>query len=138
MAWFVRNTITERIPSIARFVVDIGDLVQQFREAAIAKASWGGAKRDHRLHRLMSKAFSQLRDKGDEGCLAFRRLLKDESPEVVCWVAAQLICESNLPAARTALRKLAAGDGSLAFDAEVTLEEYKKGRLRSPFGKLGR
>ena len=91
------------LPDAPEVLMDIDIIVNRFREAAIAKASCD-VTRDHELHRIMKEAFAQLRSKGLEGRAAFRGLLGDESPEVVCWVAAQFLYESGLPEARKALR----------------------------------
>jgi len=117
----------------------VGALIQSFRDAAIEKGEFHpDSKRDAKLHNTMARAFAGLRGYGDEGQNAFRKLLSNDSDAVVGWVAAQLLYEHNLPEARNALKRIASGDGLLAFDAEITLEEYDKGRLGSPFGKYGK
>jgi hypothetical protein len=116
--------------------MDINEAITAFRNAAIEK-SVCQVSHDAALHKIMAKAFATLKDHGEAGRAAFRSLLSDDSNEVVCWVAAQLLCECGIPEAMNALQRIAAGDDLLALSAEMTLKEHKKGRLGSPFGRYG-
>jgi hypothetical protein len=109
------------------------EAVRRFREAAIAKAHFETARRDHALHRTMVKYWRFLSAQGPEGRNAFRALLADESPEVRLWVAAQLLSEGDSDAAMVVIAEIEAG-GLLGFEAEVVLKEWRAGRLGSPFG----
>ena len=114
-------------------MMTIQEAVRSFREAAISKESFVSAREDRRLYRLMTKAFLFLRVQGPPGREAFQRLLEDDSASVRCWVAAQLLSEGDQKAAPV-LRELVHLPFPMGFDAEMTLEEYGKGRLKSPFG----
>lgn len=107
------------------------ELIKQFREAAIAKGSGVGGSEDARLHRQMSEAFGQLVKRGDRGNLSFERLLKDESPFVRCWAAAQLLF-LGYSDAKPVLEQLVTLSGPVGLSARYTLEEFKNGRLKSP------
>lgn len=111
--------------------MQVAELIEQFRDAAIAKGDGVGGAEDARLYRLMSTAFRQLVMKGDRGNLAFEKLLFDECPYVRVWVAAQLLFLGHADA-NGALEELSASGGRIGFSASVTLEEYKNGRLGSP------
>jgi hypothetical protein len=96
------------------------------------------ARKDHRLHRQMQKAWRFLAEQGEAGKNAFAGLLTDESVHVRTWVAAQLLSEGNERAVRV-LEKIAQEDSSglTGFAAETTLKEWKRGRLSPPFGSAG-
>ena len=113
----------------------IQDSIQSFRDAAIEKGEGSeDPSRDHDLHQAMSDAFHQLYAQGQRGREAFLALLSDESPLVRSWVAAQLLSE-GCENAKSVLEELEKQEGMLGFDAEMTLQEYRKGRLGSPFPK---
>ena len=80
----------------------------------------------------MTHAFRFLASQGAAGRAAFAALLDDESPHVRSWVAAQLLSENDARAIPVA-EQLASEPGLLGFNAQVTLDEYNAGRLRSPF-----
>jgi hypothetical protein len=112
----------------------ITEAVALFRSAALEKADFAGpARRDHALHRQMRDAFRELQTLGAPGQAAFRKLLDDASPHVRIWVAAELLSRGDQEAQRV-LEKLADEPGLLGFNATTTLNEFKAGRLRSPFG----
>jgi hypothetical protein len=60
-------------------------------------------------------------------------LLVDESPEVRRWVVGQLLSEGESDDAKVVEAETEAG-GLHGFEAEVVLEEWRAGRLGSPFG----
>jgi hypothetical protein len=107
--------------------------VRAFREASDAKAEAVSAREDKRRFRDMSQAVSYLYSQGQEGRSRFAALLEDPSPNVRCWVAAQLLAEGNNKAEHV-LQELSNQKWPVGFDAEITLEEHRKNRLQSPFG----
>jgi hypothetical protein len=114
----------------------IRPLIDQFRSAAIAKergVATGDTARDAHLYAEMGAAVSSLRKLGPGGVAALRALLDDPDPEVAAWMAAEFAVEGD-PAAVTTLERLAMGTGLSALAAQVTLEQYRQGVLRSPFG----
>ena len=80
----------------------------------------------------MAVAFRFLSEQGAEGRSAFSALLNDDSAHVRSWVSAQLLSEGDAQAIPIA-EQLALAPGLLGFTAQVTLEEFRAGRLRSPF-----
>jgi hypothetical protein len=111
--------------------MDVADLVNRFRSAAIAKGDFASGARDAELHQQMSDAYRSLVAEGDHGIVAFTELLSDPSPHVRSWVAAQLLFTGNA-SARPVLEALAAQAGLVGFSAKTTLREYDAGRLGAP------
>ena len=112
----------------------IEDAVQQFREAAIAKGEFASpAPRDHALHNAMAEAWRFLEAQSVEGRNAFRALLADQSPHVRLWVASQLLSQNILEAADVVEAEMLSG-GPGGLTAKMILEEWRAGRLASPFG----
>jgi len=108
------------------------DALRQFREAAIAKGDFGESpKKDAAFHRAMAEAIWFLETE-KESDPPMRVLLADPKEEVRVWIAAHLLSKGD-SAAREVLKKLAVGAGLRAFSASMTLEEYERGTLRSPF-----
>ncbi len=116
--------------------MDIKEAIHDFREAAIKKGDFLiPAKADHKCHAIMVKAFHYLKGQGKFGDEAFYALLRDESPYVAIWVAAQLLSEGK-DEAKEILIKLNNESLSkvMSFNIEIILEEYNLGRYTSPFG----
>jgi hypothetical protein len=111
----------------------IPEATAEFRAAASAKGDFrADSAEDHALHERMAQAFRFLHGQGAEGRAAFAALLEDESPHVRSWVSAQLLSEGDARAVPVA-EQLASESGLLGFTAQVTLEQFRAGRLRSPF-----
>jgi hypothetical protein len=111
----------------------IAEATAEFRTAASAKGDFrANSAEDHALHEQMTRAFHFLHAEGAEGRTAFAALLEDESPHVRSWVSAQLLSEGDARAVPVA-EQLASESGLLGFTAQVTLEQFRAGRLRSPF-----
>jgi hypothetical protein len=112
-------------------VMNVPELIEQFRNAAVAKGDGTIADNDAELYAQMSSAFRDLVRCGDRGNLAFERLVEDPSPYVRLWVAAQLLFLGQ-SAGRVVLEEIASQSGRHAFSAKITLSEYDAGRLKSP------
>ena|SRR4051794_7199741 len=107
----------------------IAKATAEFRAAASAKGDFrADSTEDHALHERMAQAFRFLHGQGAEGAA----LLEDESPHVRSWVSAQLLSEGDARAVPVA-EQLASESGLVGFSAQVTLEQFHAGRLRSPF-----
>lgn len=113
--------------------MNVHEAVSRFRSAAIQKGSEGGA-RDDELYRELCASYSAIMSLGPPGEAAFRNLLKDPSPEVRVWVAAQLLAVGN-PECESVLEILSQDSGLLGFDAKTTLVEYRAGRLQPPLSE---
>lgn len=108
--------------------------LKQFRDAAISKGDFATpASLDHKLHAQMSQAATILLSGSPEGREAFSALLQDDSPHVRGWAAAQLLSEGDLRALQV-MEQLSNEPSIRAFTAKVTLDEFRAGRLSSPFG----
>ena len=108
--------------------------LKQFRDAAISKGDFATpASLDHKLHGQMSQAATILLSGSSEGREAFSSLLEDDSPHVRGWAAAQLLSEGDLRGLPV-MESLSNESGIGAFTAKVTLDEFRAGRLDSPFG----
>jgi hypothetical protein len=114
--------------------MDQEEAITRFRAAAIAKGDFAQrAARDHQFYRQMVEAWRFLYEEAPKGREAFRALLADDSAHVRCWIAGQLLSEGDANAAPV-LEAIVRAGGPLGFDAEMTLEQWRKGRLGSPFG----
>ena len=111
----------------------IPEATTEFRSAASAKGDFHvDTTEDHTLHERMTAAFAFLASLGPEGRAAFVALLEDDSPHVRSWVSAQLLSEGEASAVPV-VEQLALEPGLLGFRAQITLREFRAGRLRSPF-----
>ncbi len=111
----------------------IDELVRDFRIAAVEKGEEGGPL-DGRLYDRLRTSFHDLRSLGTSGHRAFQALLRDPSPSVRTWVAAQLLAEEDL-AALSVLRDLVKEKGAGGLNERITIQEYEAGRLKPPFGE---
>ena len=112
----------------------VEELVRQFRDAAIEKATAPVAK-DQALHAEMSKAWRQLHALGPKGQEAFKALLRDNSRHVRAWVAAQLLWLGDQSGVGV-LQADAELDDIDGFGSSMVLKEWKAGRLGPPLGSL--
>jgi hypothetical protein len=107
-----------------------------FRRAALEKdrrIRGGDASEDTALHMKMAENLRLLFRLGAAGSDCIEALLRDERPQVAAWVAAELAArgEERGTEVLESIARLAGPDG---FAARITLEEFRRGRLRSPFG----
>jgi RNAse (barnase) inhibitor barstar len=110
--------------------------LEEFRGAALQKEqriNAGDASQDAALHATMADRLRQLFELGAAGLDCIEALLHDERPEVASWIAAELAARGDHRGA-SVLQTLAGLAGSVGFSARMTLNELRKGQLRSPFG----
>jgi hypothetical protein len=112
----------------------VSSLVDAFRQAAIEKGDFATpAKRDHQLYDAMRNSYVELKSMGRTGDDALTLLLDDDSVHVRTWIAAALLVDGNIRA-RQVLESIANGSrGATRLDAQMVLEEFDKGTLKSPF-----
>ena len=72
-----------------------------------------------------------IRKYGVEGEDALLRLTMDPNDSVVCWAATNLL-KSHEEKAITALERIAAKSGIIAFSAKLVIQQWKKGELSIP------
>jgi hypothetical protein len=119
--------------------VDLAEALAEFRSAALARAEAlrGGAElaRAASQTRRLEDAFSAIASHGEEGMRGLRELLRDPSPDVWLWAAAELLSRGPDLEATRLLEDLAASHGLHAIDARLTLDLHARGGLRSPFAR---
>ena len=113
----------------------IAQALASFRTAAIAKGSGSQlpTRQDHALHAAMAHAVQVLRLAGAPGTAALESLARDPSPEVRAWASAELLSRGDAEMVPV-VEELAGLPGLLGFNASMVLQEYRAGRLGSPFG----
>lgn len=112
----------------------IAQTLAEFREAAIRKgAAAGPTAEDAELYERMRAAWLELCRSGADGRAAFDSLLLDESRYVRCWAATQLLALGNRGALEVLEKDSVSGDLH-GFTCKVTIDEWRAGRLRPPFG----
>jgi hypothetical protein len=111
--------------------MDVSELIERFRTAAIAKGDGTAGNSDAELYSRMRSAYGELVRRGDRGNLAFEALVADPSPHVRSWVATQLLFLGH-SSVRPVLEELASQPNMLAFSVSIALQEYDAGRLKSP------
>lgn len=77
------------------------------------------------------KCLQQIRQFGIEGDIALLSLTEDENQSVRCWAASHSL-RFDKHKAKKVLKRLSKERGIIAFDAEMVLKEWKKGRLELP------
>jgi hypothetical protein len=115
--------------------MDESVLERKFRDAAFRRAEFlannesGRANREFdKQTKLRKEGLRSLPDKG-EGIL--KRLIADAegNPEVLNTAASNLLAVDE-PYAIAVLEKVAQGTGFSVLDAQMTIQEWKKGKLR--------
>jgi RNAse (barnase) inhibitor barstar len=144
-AWRIRHLFIELaqdgVPLIwSSFVDDFTDdalaAFEEFRTTALEKEraiEAGDASRDATLHSTMGGRVRQLFELGPAGRDCIEALLHDDRPQVASWIAAELAARGDRRGANV-LQALAELPGLAGFYARMTLKEFRKGQLRSPFG----
>jgi len=102
--------------------------IEQFCESAIAKGD-GTSSNDHEYFESMKKSILNLANYSE-----LLPLLNHKNEWVVCWVASHLLANGYYTEALKSLNKLATGNGMASFSAVITIQEYKRGCFKSPFG----
>jgi hypothetical protein len=74
-------------------------------------------------------ALQVLRASPDRGQRFLETCLTNNDPSVVCWAALYLLPFKER-AATAALKRVARGKSWVAFDAQMTLDEWRAGRLK--------
>jgi len=102
--------------------------IEQFCESAIAKGD-GTTPFDSVHFDKMQEAITHIKKLPD-----LLPLLNHKNEWVICWAASHLLANGYSSEALESLNKLVSGSGIASFSADITVQEYKRGCFKSPFG----
>jgi len=105
-----------------------------YARAAIAHASAiadGDSSAANRAHELILAALRELRSGTDRGQSRLEYLAGRDQSAVQVWAATHLL-PLNEPAALSILTRLKSESGEFEFEASVTINEWKAGKLKVP------
>lgn len=115
--------------------VEVPTLIERYVDAAgrHGRASQDGSHEEaNAAYEDLARLYGELRKRGPEAQQQLQPLLAHPDAFVRVWVGAHAL-EFAPEEGEATLRKLSETDPSLAgFDAKVTLEEWRAGRLRFP------
>ena len=108
-------------------------LIEKYAQAASANReaiAAGDSVKANQAHDVVAAVYRHLREHGEQRQLL--PLLEHSDPGVVGWAAAHAL-EFAPQEGERALTDLASRErGIIGFDAEMTLSEWRKGKLRFP------
>ncbi len=104
----------------------IEDLLAAYRSGAEG-TSTPDPKVANRWQKQMHECYKRLQETS-EGRAAIATLMNDPSPHVKCWAAAHCL-QWEPSIAKSTLQELQIAKGPCSFTAEMTLQEFGKGRL---------
>jgi hypothetical protein len=102
-------------------------IIERYRQHAIGTGSISNPRKCNRHAADLHACYKTLRQ-SEEGRNSIAYLMFDYEPSVRCWAAAHSLLWRP-DTARHVLERLRDSQGPFALDAEMTLEEYDKGRL---------
>jgi hypothetical protein len=109
-------------------------IVESYRSAAALHGRYtaeGDYTRGNAEAESIAAAYRELRQRGEQSQRALLRLLDDADPSVRSWAGAHAL-EFAPEAGEPVLEELATGSSIIAFDAKMTLREWRKGTLSFP------
>lgn len=110
------------------------ELLDIYVEAAIThgQSTLSGDKgANHKAYDVITGVYCELRKRGDQSISALLSLLDHEDRSVGTWAASHVL-EFAPEQGELALERIAKTGGLLAFNAEMTLSEWRKGNLKFP------
>lgn len=106
----------------------VASLLVEYRQSADATDELRDTEKQNQAAQRVHACYKALRET-DEGKAGIIALMSDPSPHVRCWAAAHSL-QWMPETAQEVLESLRAENVfPCSFDAEMTLEEYRKGRL---------
>ncbi|MCY3019677.1 MAG: DUF2019 domain-containing protein [Planctomycetota bacterium] len=105
----------------------IKELVERYRQGAIGTGDTSDPKKANKHAADLHACYKVLRE-SEEGCESIMSLMTDPEPSVRCCAAAHSL-QWKPGVARRVLEALRDSRGPFSFDAEMTIQEYDKGRL---------
>lgn len=112
---------------IAKFV----DGYRSYAEKHGVATNEGDYKVANKSHDKLLKALKKIRSFGEEGSLALLSLTDDDNDSVRCWAATHSLTFNEEKAEKT-LQDLTLKGGPISFNAEMVLDEWRKGTLEIP------
>ena len=113
---------------------DPDQLVELYRDAAIQHGEGtevGNHIAANNSAELIALIYAEIRHRGSDVQMKLLPLLSDASPAVRLWSASHAL-EFSPSEGQAALMELSASNKLLGFSAEMTLKEWRAGRLRFP------
>lgn len=114
---------------------EVPTLIEQYVDSAVkhGRASQVGRHEDaNAAYEVLARAYRELRRRGPQAQDLLRPLLAHPDPFVRAWAGAHAL-EFAPEEGEATLRALADTDPGLAgFDAKITLDEWRAGRLHLP------
>jgi hypothetical protein len=113
---------------------DLKSLIDRYRDAARQHGEAterGTSGTANRSAETIAAIYAELRRRGPDAQLQLLQLLFDPSPGVVGWSGAHAL-EFAPSEGVAALTRLASLEGLVGLFAEITLKEWRNGRLRFP------
>ena len=111
------------------------ELVEMYANAAFEHglaSEMGNYRKANASYDLISAAFRELRRRGADALELLLPLLVDERISVRVWAGAHAL-QFRPEQATSVLEEIAAGShGLLGFDADMTLKEWRNGKLSFP------
>jgi hypothetical protein len=122
------------VTRIALSKVTLAELLETYAAAAKAHGlacEKGDHKAANRNYPILSRICIELRKRGLEAQKQLMTLLGSTETHVRAWAAAHCLEFAPLEA-ELVLAGIADGSGMAAFDAKMTLQEWRAGRLKFP------
>jgi len=106
-------------------------LIEKYRDAARRHGSGKTVRTVNKAADEIATIHRELRERGSAALARLLPLLKDDDSSVRTWAAAHALTFAPTEAA-TVLKDLATAPGLIGISAEMTLREWRAGRLRFP------
>ncbi|OUJ67710.1 hypothetical protein BXP70_28670 [Hymenobacter crusticola] len=110
----------------------LGSVLARYKQAAVAHGeatAQGNYRAGNQQYEQLIWHYLALRTAGSEGLAHLLTLLADENTSVACWAATHLLPYYEQQAIET-LNRIATHTDIVAFNAEMTLQEWRNGRLK--------